>query len=143
MRKKLAVLSAVALIGVGSLATAPDAEARWRGHRGGAVAAGVIGGLAAGALIGAASGAYAAPSYHHGYYPASYSYPAYSYGYAPAYYEDDYAPVYRRRVVRRHYAPVAYYHRPAYRTRRVVRSYSYAPVSYGHSWGRPAYYHGW
>ena len=145
--KKLAVLSTVALIGIGSVATAPDAEARpWRGHRGGAVAAGVIGGLAAGALIGAAaSSAYAAPAYgyDYGYAPAY----GYGYGYAPVAYEYAPAPVYRTRVVRRSYAPVAYGYdyAPVYRTRRVVRtSYRYAPVSYsyGYSWGGPAYY-GW
>ena len=79
--KKLAVLSTAALIGLGSMAASTtDAEARWRGHRGGgAVAAGIIGGLAAGALIGAATNAYAAPSY--GYAPS------YSYGYAPVAYD--------------------------------------------------------
>ena len=57
--KKLAVLSAAALIGVGPLTSTPS-EAR---DRGGAIAAGVVGGLAAGALIGVASNAYAAPHY--------------------------------------------------------------------------------
>jgi hypothetical protein len=147
--KKLAVLSTAALMGLGSMAASTtDAEARWRGrHHGGAVAAGLIGGLAAGALIGAATNAYAAPSYGYGYgYAPAYSYgyaPAYSYGYAPAsygyaqtaYYDDDYvtAPVYRTRVVRRaHYAPVyrqrivrAHY-APAYRMR-AVRAH-YAPA---------------
>ena len=162
--KKLAVLSTAALVGLGSIAASTtDAEARWRGrhHGGGAVAAGIIGGLAAGALIGAATNAYAAPSYgyapasSYGYAPAaSYSYaPAYGYGYAPAsygyaqtaYYDDDYvaAPVYRTRVVHRVHAPVyrqrivrAHY-APAYRTR-AVRAH-YAPAygarvvrGYGH-----------
>ncbi len=62
--KKLAVLSTAALIGLGSIAATTDAEAGWRGrHRGGAVAAGVIGGLAAGALIGGAIAAQQAPVY--------------------------------------------------------------------------------
>ncbi len=52
--KKLAVLSAAAVLGVGAL-TSTGAEARWRGGGGGAIAAGVIGGLAAGALVGAAA----------------------------------------------------------------------------------------
>lgn len=151
--KKLAVLSTTALIGFGSIAASTtDAEARWRGHRGGgAVAAGVIGGLAAGALIGAAaSNAYAYPSYGYGYEQV----PAYGYGYAPVGYRGavraysyepaygyDYAPAYRTRVVRARYAPV-------YRER-VVRSYGYAPRqrlarSYGpeHHGYAPAYYGG-
>ncbi len=63
----LAALSALT-IAVASLATATDADAQRR-HRGdgGAVAAGIIGGLAAGAIIGgaiASSGpAYGAPAY--------------------------------------------------------------------------------
>ena len=61
--KKLAVLSTAALL-LGSIAASTNADAGWRGgwghhHGGGAVAAGLIGGLAAGALIGAASNAYA------------------------------------------------------------------------------------
>ena len=78
--KRLATLSAAAVIGLGAIAST-GAEARGRG---GAIAAGVIGGVAAGALLGAAtSNSYAAPAY---------GYPAYGY---------DEAPVYRtRRVVR-------------------------------------------
>jgi len=102
---KLAILSAVALIGCGSLAST-DAEARSRRGTAGAVAAGVVGGLAAGALIGAATNAYAAPTYSYGpsYYP-DYGYGT-TYGYAPA---------------------------PTYRTTRVVRSYDYAPDVYEES----------
>ena len=70
--KKLAILSAVALIGVGSLAST-DAEARNRRVNAGAVAAGVVGGLAAGALIGAAAASSYYPyGYYGGYYPAYY-----------------------------------------------------------------------
>jgi hypothetical protein len=150
--KKLAILSTAALIGVGSIAASTtDAEARWRGHRGGggAVAAGIIGGLAAGALIGAAaSNAYAYPSYGYGYgyapaygyAPVAYGAPVRAYSYEPAY-GDDYAPAYRTRVVRTRYAPV-------YRER-VVRAH-YAPAyrqrlarSYGPNYGYvPAYYGG-
>ncbi len=143
--KKLAVLSTAALIGLGSIAASTDAEARWRGgwghrhHGGGAVAAGVIGGLAAGALIGAAaSNAYAYPAYDYGYAPVAYGHPVRAYSYAPAYYEP--APVYRTTVVRRVHAPVyrervvRVRHAPVYRTR-VVHSYGYAPVSY---WGGPS-----
>ena len=86
--RKLAVCSAAALIGVGALVSTP-AEAR---DRGGAIAAGVIGGLAAGALIGAASNAHAAPAYDH-------SYPAHGYEYRPAYY----ARPYHRPVVVKHF----------------------------------------
>jgi hypothetical protein len=139
MMKKLAILSTAAVIGVGSIAASTtDAEARWRGHRGGggAVAAGVIGGLAAGALIGAAaSNAYAYPSYGYGYAPAydygyapvAYGTPVRAYSYEPAYYAQP--RVYRQRVVRARYAPV-------YRER-VVRSYSYPAYGYA-----PAYYGG-
>ena len=130
---KLAILSAVGLIGCGSLAST-DAEARSRRGTAGAVAAGVVGGLAAGALIGAATNAYAAPTYSYGpsYYP-DYGYGT-TYGYAPA-------PTYRTtRVVRSYdYAPDVYEeYVPArtYRTARVVRSYgAYAPATY--SWGGP------
>ncbi|MBQ0820818.1 hypothetical protein KBI52_11435 [Microvirga sp. HBU67558] len=128
--RKLAVLSAVALVGFGSMAASTDAEARSRRNTGAVVAAGVAG-LAAGGLIGAAaSSAYAAPAYGYGY-------PAYGY-----------APVMTTRVVRTYddydYAPA-----PVYRTRRVVRysapvTYGYAPARYGYSWGGPAYgYYGW
>ena len=125
--KKLAVLSTAALLGLGAMTASTPAEAwHWRHHHhGGAVAAGLIGGLAAGALIGAAaSSAYAAPAY----YPA--------YGYAPAYYHAPAPVVVRRRVVRRvHYAPV-------YRTRVVHRipaySYGYAPAYYPAYWGGPS-----
>jgi hypothetical protein len=160
--KKLAVLSTAALIGLGSMAATTEADAGWRGHRhhrGGAVAAGVIGGLAAGALIGAAaSNAYANPSAHYGYgyAPATYGYavPAYSYDEddyepAPVVYRTrvvHYAPAHRTRVVRTHYAPahrthvVRTHYAPAYRTH-VVRAryapdYGYAPAaSY---WGGPS-----
>ena len=68
--KKFAVLATTALIAIGGLTSSPT-HAR---SRGGAVAAGVVGGLAAGALIGAAaSGAYAAPAY--GYRPVYYARP--------------------------------------------------------------------
>ena len=61
--KKFATLAAAALMGVGALGSTA-AEARG----GGAIAAGVIGGLAAGALLGAAvSEAHAAPAYGYGY----------------------------------------------------------------------------
>jgi hypothetical protein len=106
---KFAVLSAAAVLGVGALAST-GAEARWRGGGGGAVAAGVIGGLAAGAALGAATSDY------------GYARPAYGYddGYrSVGYYDDGYAAV------------------PAYRTRRVVReTYDYSP---GYSWGGPTY----
>jgi hypothetical protein len=68
--KTFSVLATTALIGAGALTSTPS-EAR---SRGGAVAAGLVGGLAAGALIGAAaSNAYAAPEY--GYRPVYYARP--------------------------------------------------------------------
>lgn len=98
--RRIATLTAAALIGVGALATT-GAEARG----GGALAAGLIGGIAAGVLLGAAaSQAQAAPAY--GYAPPAYG-PAPSYG-APVVYrrapvrtyvEED-VPVYRPRHVR-------------------------------------------
>jgi hypothetical protein len=128
--KKLAILSAAALIGLGAVAST-QAEAAPR--RGAAVAAGVIGGLAAGALIGAAaSNAYASPYYGgYGYgYPAYGYVPAYSYGYAPAYQPVYVAPqrVYRTRRVVRTYDPYYYRPRPA--------------VSIGFGFGSPGYW-GW
>ncbi|WP_246732931.1 hypothetical protein [Methylobacterium sp. BTF04] len=97
--KTFAVLSAAALIGMGALTTSP-AEARG----GGALAAGLIGGLAAGALLGAVvSEAHAGPAY-------GYAQP--DYGYAPA--------------------PHRYvYEAPAYETRRI--SYEREPVGYGYA----------
>ncbi len=104
--KKLAVLSAAALVGLGAIAST-QAEAR---PRGGAIAAGIIGGVAAGALIGAAtSSAYAAPYGYYGYAPA------YGYGYAPAYTYGYAAP-----VVSVGFGPAYYGYRPVYRTTRVV-----------------------
>ncbi|HEV2603366.1 MAG TPA: hypothetical protein VGU24_06870 [Microvirga sp.] len=132
--KKLAVLSAAALIGLGTVASTTSAEAQSR--RGAAVAAGVIGGLAAGALIAGAANAYAAPRYGYGY---GYGYapaPAYGHGYAPAY-GYGYAP-----VVQQVYVPP----RRVYRTTRVVQTYPYAPtyysrpaVSIGLGFGSPYY----
>jgi hypothetical protein len=64
---------------------------RWGyGHRrgwggGGAVAAGLIGGLALGAIAASAAPAYGAPVYYADYLPVGYV-PAYG-GYAPAYYD--------------------------------------------------------
>ncbi len=86
-RIRIAAAAAAALVIGAAVAPAP-AEAGWRGRNyGGAVAAGVIGGLALGAL---AAGA-ARPAY--GYAPAPvYAAPP-AYGYAPVY--DRYQPVCR------------------------------------------------
>jgi hypothetical protein len=73
MTKTLTTLAAAAVIAIAAVAVPTQADAHWRG--GGAVAAGVIGGLAAGALIAGAT----RPAYGYGY------------GYGPAYYP---APVY-------------------------------------------------
>ena len=148
--KKLAILSAAALIGLGGIAST-GAEAGPR-RNGGAIAAGVIGGLAAGALLGAAtSNAYAAPAYGYGYAPAyGYGYApstrvVQSYGYAPEVYEEAYVPRRAYRTTR----VVRSYEAPAYRTTRVVRGYDsgYAPTGY---WGGPGVsvgvgtgYYGW
>ena len=66
MRKTILALAAAATVAAGMAAPQP-AEAR---NRGGAVAAGVIGGLAAGALVGGAIAS--RPAY--GYYGPGYSY---------------------------------------------------------------------
>jgi hypothetical protein len=59
-------------------ATGPQVtDVRWRGGWGGAVAAGIIGGLALGAIA-------SAPYYSYGYAPYGYGYAPY--GYAPTYY---------------------------------------------------------
>ena len=124
--KRIALLSAAALIGAGSLAST-HAEARG----GGALAAGLIGGLAAGALIGAATQAHAAPAYGYGYGYADE-------GYAPA-------PV----VVRRAPAYRVYEEDgPVYATRRTV-TYERVPVGYGpvrhwhREWDGGYGYRGW
>lgn len=110
--KTIATLAATALVMVGTLG-APQAQARG----GGAIAAGVIGGLAAGALLGAAiSDAHAEPAY--GY---SYGRPAPVYGYG---YGDGYAPAPRVRAY-------GYDAVPVYRTERVVRTYEAEP-DYGY-----------
>lgn len=74
MKKSMMVALTVGALAA-TAAVSTEAEAR----RGGAVAAGIIGGLAAGAIIGSA----AYPSYGYGYYP---SYPAPVYVPEPAYY---------------------------------------------------------
>jgi hypothetical protein len=116
--KRFALIPAVAVAGAMALPTAP-AQA-W--DRGGAIAAGAVGGLAAGALIGAAAtNAYAYPAYGYGYGYA----PARAYAYEPAYVEE---PVVRRRVV---------YREPAYRVvrRAPVVAYDPAPYRWGSGWG--------
>jgi hypothetical protein len=62
MKKTLTILAAAGALAVVSVAAPTDANAQWR--RGGAVAAGVLGGLAAGAIIGSA----VAPRYYDPYY---------------------------------------------------------------------------
>ncbi|MEL6063708.1 MULTISPECIES: hypothetical protein [unclassified Methylobacterium] len=108
--KRFALLSAAALIGAGTLASSA-AEAR-----GGAIAAGIIGGLAAGALIGAATQAHAAPAY-------GYDYGYGGYGYAPAPVVVRPAPAYR----------VYEEDVPVYATRRTV-TYERVPVGYDRHW---------
>jgi hypothetical protein len=62
--KTLTALAAAATLAVVAVGAPSDANAQWR--RGGAVAAGVLGGLAAGAIIGSA----VAPAYDPYYGPA-------------------------------------------------------------------------
>src|SRR5215211_7468971 len=91
-------------------------------YGGGALAAGLVGGLALGTLAASAGSyyGYGYPSYYggYGYYPSSYYAPAY-YGYSP------YRHIYYRRA----------YYRPAYYRRAYVR-----PVYYRRAYYRPAYY---
>jgi hypothetical protein len=61
MTKTLTALAAAAALTVAAVGAPTQAEARWRGG-GGAVAAGLIGGLAAGAIIGSAA---AGPRYYY------------------------------------------------------------------------------
>lgn len=71
MKKALTIAVATLAVAGTLAASVSDAEAQRR--RGGAVAAGVIGGLAAGAIIGGALAnrpAYAAPAPYYGYAPA-------------------------------------------------------------------------
>lgn len=67
MMKTLTVLATAGVLALGTVAMPQQAEARGRG---GAVAAGVIGGLAAGAIIGSAINR---PAYGYGYYGPSYA----------------------------------------------------------------------
>ncbi|ARP97986.1 hypothetical protein [Pseudorhodoplanes sinuspersici] len=86
---KKSMMAAVATIALAAAVAAPSqAEAR----RGGAVAAGIIGGLAAGAIIGSA----AYPYYGYGYYPG---YPAPVYVPEPAYFGPPPGCVLRRQRV--------------------------------------------
>ena len=73
MFKIITGIAAAAVVTLTLVAAPQDAEARGRHHRGGAVAAGIIGGLAAGAIIGSAGNSY-------------YGGPAYGYYGRPAYY---------------------------------------------------------
>lgn len=65
LRKTAAAALAALSLGGAALATAAPAEAGWGYRRGygGAVAAGVLGGLAVGALVASSGRAYAAPVY--------------------------------------------------------------------------------
>ena len=81
MLKSFTGVALAGVLAVGAVAaSSQQAEAHWHGYGGGAVAAGVVGGLAAGAIIG---GALAYPRYGYGY-GGYYGGPAYGYG--PAYY---------------------------------------------------------
>jgi|SRR5215471_13635791 len=71
--KTFTALAAAATLGIAAIVSPQTAEAHWRG--GGAVAAGIIGGLAAGAIIGAA-----ASGPHYAYGPGPYNYGGYGPG---------------------------------------------------------------
>ena len=73
MYKTLTTLVVAATIAVGAVAIPQQAEAR-----GGALAAGIIGGIAAGAIIGSVA--------NNGYYGPGYYAPSYGYGPQPVYY---------------------------------------------------------
>jgi hypothetical protein len=77
MTRTLTALAAAATLGLAAVTAPQPAEAHWRGG-GGAVAAGIIGGLAAGAIIGSAAAH--GPYYGSGYY----------YGAGSAYYDGCY-----------------------------------------------------
>jgi hypothetical protein len=114
MLKKVGVLSAVAMMGAALVTTAPA-----KADDGGAIAAGIIGGLAVGALAGsAASGGY---GYGGGY--------GYDYGYAPA-------PVYRRT-----YVEPEYEYAPGYPRRHIVRAYGYPRGYVAREYYRPRVVH--
>jgi hypothetical protein len=128
--KKLAALSAVALIGLSTLVPG-EAEARSRRNAAGAaIAAGVVG-LAVGGLL--ASQAQAAPSYG---YPA-YGRADYGYRHAPVRYRYvEEAPVVYR-PVRRYEAEYTYTRPVTVRRTIIERRYESAPVydSYGDDYG--------
>jgi hypothetical protein len=65
MTRTLTTLAAVAALAATAISAPTPADARGRG---GAVAAGVIGGLAAGAIIGSATRSYGYGAYDGGYY---------------------------------------------------------------------------
>lgn len=95
MKKALVATLAVATVGGAMLAGMSNAEAQYYHRRGngGAVAAGVIGGIAAGALIAGA----ARPAY--GYSNSYYAAPAPRYrSYEPVYYDAPVCHVERRKV---------------------------------------------
>jgi hypothetical protein len=81
MRNTFTALAVAATVAVAAVSAATQAEARWRGG-GGAVAAGVIGGIAAGALIAGAGRPYYGDPGYYGYAPAPayYGGPGYYYG---------------------------------------------------------------
>lgn len=72
-RKGAAVAVALSALSFGAAALTPSsAEAGWRRHHGGAVAAGIIGGLALGAIAASAAHARPVPVYEPEYYPVRY-----------------------------------------------------------------------
>ena len=62
-RKSIAGALAAATL-IGSIGVASEANAAWRGGRGGRVGAGIVGGLALGALAAGAAGSYYGPGYY-------------------------------------------------------------------------------
>jgi hypothetical protein len=86
MKKVLAVLAVAALAGVGTIATATNADAQYYRRHGGGIAP-FVGGLAAGAIIGGAiANSRPAYAYPPGYYAPGYVAPGY--GPAPVEYDE-------------------------------------------------------
>ena len=103
MHKTLTALAVAATMIVVAVAASDTADARWRGRRGGGVAAGILGGLAAGAIIGSMAnqgyygdGYYYAPGYYgpdyYGPGPYAYEAPPVYVRPAPRYYSGGYGP---------------------------------------------------
>lgn len=96
MKKLFAVLAVAALAGVGTIATATNADAQHYHRNRGPGLGPVLGGLAAGAIIGGAiASSRPAYAYPPGYYAPGYA-PAPAYGYGPVDYDEPVCSVQRQ-----------------------------------------------